>query len=86
MGPINVSITGVADDLHLMKDTKSKLQALFKIAEHYGNRYRIKYGAAKTKITVDGSLGLLALGDLGFRAWREIKNKADKKNMIDEEE
>lgn len=38
------------------------------------------------KITVDGSLGLLALGDLGFRAWREIKNKADKKNMIDEEE
>ena len=38
-----------------MKDTKSKLQALFKIAEHYGNRYRIKYGAAKTKITEDGS-------------------------------
>jgi hypothetical protein len=38
------------------------------------------------KITVDGSLGLLAVGDLGFRAWREIKNKADKKNMIDEEE
>ena len=38
------------------------------------------------KITVDGSLGLLAVGDLGFRAWREVKNKADKKNMIDEEE
>ena len=38
------------------------------------------------KITVDGSLGLLAFGDLGFRAWREVKNKADKKNMIDEEE
>ena len=38
-----------------MKDTKSKLQALFKIAEHYENRYRIKYGAANTNITEDGS-------------------------------
>ena len=52
IGPINVSVTGVADDNYLMSDTQSKLQALIDIAEHYGRRYKIKYGAAKTKITV----------------------------------
>ena len=55
MGPINVSVTGVADDIYLMADTQSKLQALINLAEHYGHRYKIKYGAAKTKITVVGS-------------------------------
>ena len=55
IGPINVSVTGVADDNCLMSDTQSKLQALIGIAEHYGKRYKIKYGAAKTKITVVGS-------------------------------
>ena len=55
VGPINVAITGVADDLHLMTDSQSKLQALLKIAEHYGSRYKIKYGAEKTKITIVGS-------------------------------
>ena len=29
-------------------------------------------------ITKKGSLGLLAYGDLGFRAWRKIKNKKRK--------
>lgn len=31
-------------------------------------------------ITVEGSLGLLAYGDVGLRAWREVKqkNKAEK--------
>ena len=55
LGPINVSVTGVADDNYLMSDTQSKLQALINIAEHYGHRYKVKYGAAKTKITVVGS-------------------------------
>ena len=55
LGPINVSVTGVADDIYLMSDTQSKLQALINIAESYGHRYKIKYGAAKTKITVVGS-------------------------------
>ena len=55
IGPINVSVTGVADDNYLMSDTQSKLQALIEIAEHYGRQYKIKYGAAKTKITVVGS-------------------------------
>ena len=53
--PINVSVSGVADDNYLMSSTQSGLQALISIAEHYGYRYKIKYGAAKTKITVVGS-------------------------------
>ena len=55
IGPINVSGTGVADDLYLTSSSQSKLQALLDIASHYGNRYRIVYGASKTKITVVGS-------------------------------
>ena len=55
IGPVNVSGTGVADDLYLSSDTPSKLQALLDIAAHYGFRYKIKYGASKTKITVVGS-------------------------------
>ena len=52
VGPINVSVTGVADDNYLMSATQSGLQGLIRIAEHYGNRYKITYGATKTKITV----------------------------------
>ena len=55
VGPINVSVTGVADDNYLMSSSQSGLQALIRIAEHYGDRYRIRYGAAKTKMTVIGS-------------------------------
>ena len=55
VGPINVSVTGVADDNYLMSSSQSGLQALIRIAENYGTRYRIRYGAAKTKITIVGS-------------------------------
>ena len=55
IGPVNVSGTGVADDLYLTTNSQSKLQALLEIAAHYGKRYKIKYGASKTKITVVGS-------------------------------
>ena len=55
VGPINVSVTGVADDNYLMSSSQSGLQALIRIAEHYGERYKIKYGAEKTKITTVGS-------------------------------
>ena len=55
VGPINVSVSGVADDCYLMSSSQSGLQGLIDIAEHYGDRYKIKYGAAKTKITVVGS-------------------------------
>ena len=50
-----MSVTGVADDLYLMTNSQSKMQNLINIAENYGLRYRITYGAAKTKITVVGS-------------------------------
>ena len=36
-------------------DNQTNLQALLKIAAHYGKMYRIEYGASKTKITVVGS-------------------------------
>ena len=55
VGPINVSVTGVADDNYLMSSSQSGLQGLIRIAEHYGRRYRIQYGAEKTKISVVGS-------------------------------
>ena len=32
------------------------------------------------KITEKGSLGLLALGDIGLRAWRKVKQESFKKN------
>ena len=55
IGPINTGVSGVADDDFLMSDDPVKLQGLIDIAEHYGKRYRITYGASKTKITVSGS-------------------------------
>ena len=38
-----------------MTDSQYKLQVLLQNAEHYGSRYKIKYGAEKTKITIVGS-------------------------------
>ena len=55
IGPINCGVTGVADDDFLMSDDSIRLQGLIDIAEHYGKRYRITYGASKTKITISGS-------------------------------
>ena len=54
IGSVNTGVTGVADDDFLMSDDPTKLQGLIEIAEHYGKRYRITYGASKTKITVSG--------------------------------
>ena len=55
IGPLNIAVTGVADDLYLLTNSQSKLQSLINIAEHYGQRYKSKFGAEKTKITVIGS-------------------------------
>ena len=55
IGPICVSVAPVADDVYLLSDKPDKLQQLMFLAGHYGDRYRIKYGANKTKITVTGS-------------------------------
>ncbi|WP_298754030.1 hypothetical protein [uncultured Psychroserpens sp.] len=38
------------------------------------------------EITEKGSLGLLALGDLGLRAWREVKKEAQLKRKNEEKE
>ena len=44
MGPINVSLTGFANDIYMIS-----------IEEYYGQRYMTTYGEAKTKITFVGS-------------------------------
>lgn len=38
------------------------------------------------EITEVGSLGLLASGDIGLRAWREVKNKAQQKRKNEKKE
>ena len=53
-GPINTGVSGCADDVFLVSDDPVKLQALIDIAAHYGQLYRIQYGASKTKITISG--------------------------------
>ncbi|MFD2822085.1 hypothetical protein ACFS5M_00285 [Lacinutrix iliipiscaria] len=35
-------------------------------------------------VTVEGSLGLLAYGDIGLRAWREVKNKSKEEKNTNE--
>ena len=55
VGPINVGVSGVADDIYLMSDKQTKLQEQLNIAVNYGKMFRVTYGASKTKITVVGS-------------------------------
>ena len=55
IGPINTGLSCVADDLYLLSDDQTKLQGLLDIAQHYGQQYRIAYGASKTVISVVGS-------------------------------
>ena len=52
IGNFNVGVSGVADDVYLLSDKQTKLQAQMDIASHYGQMFRIKYGASKTKVTV----------------------------------
>ncbi len=39
---------------------------------------------SKYNIPLEGSLGLLALGDIGLRAWRKVKREARDKNKSNE--
>ena len=55
LGPVCVGVSGVADDVCLLSDSANGLQQLLHIAGHYGNRYRVRFGAGKTKTTVTGS-------------------------------
>ena len=45
----------MADDTYILSDQPRNLQALIDIVGHYGRRYRLVFGADKTKITVTGS-------------------------------
>ena len=55
IGPICVAILCVADDSYVLSGDPRKLQGLINIVGHYGWRYRLIFGADKTKVTVTGS-------------------------------
>lgn len=40
----------------------------------------------KIEITKEGSLGLLALGDIGLRAWRKVKKNHQSSNTNEKKE
>lgn len=55
IGPICVSCVCVADDTYILSGDPRKLQGIINIVHHYGRRYRVIFGADKTKVTVTGS-------------------------------
>ena len=55
IGPICISAVCIADDTYVLSNDPRKLQALINIIAHYGRRYRLIFGAEKTKVTVTGS-------------------------------
>ena len=55
IGPINVVVSCVADDILIMSDDQNKMQCLLDLAASCGKMYRIEYGASKTNITISGS-------------------------------
>ena len=55
IGPICVSVICIADDTYVLSGTPRGLQGLINIVGHYGQRYRLIFGAEKTKVTVTGS-------------------------------
>ena len=55
IGPICVTAVCVADDAYILSDCPRKLQGAIDIVGQYGKRYRVVFGAKKTKATVTGS-------------------------------
>ena len=55
IGPICVTCVCVADDTYVMSGDPRKLQDVINIVGHYGRRYRVIFGADKTKVTITGS-------------------------------
>ena len=55
IGPVFVSVICVADDTYVLSSNPRDLQGLVDIIGHYGRRYRLIFGAEKTKVTVTGS-------------------------------
>ena len=56
IGPICITSVCIADDTYILSDDPRKLQAAINIISHYSSRYRLTFGAEKTKITVTGSV------------------------------
>ena len=55
IGPHCVSAVCIADDTYVLSDDPRKLQNIINIVAHYGRRYRLIFGAEKTKVTITGS-------------------------------
>ena len=55
IGPICVTCICVADDTYVLSGDPRQLQAVINIIGHYSKRYRVVFGADKTKVTVTGS-------------------------------
>ena len=55
IGPICISAICVADDTYILSGSPRDLQGLINIVGHYGKRYRLVFGADKTKVTITGS-------------------------------
>ena len=55
IGPVCVSVICIADDTYALSNNPRNLQGLVDIIGHYGRRYRLIFGAEKTKVTVTGS-------------------------------
>ena len=55
IGPHCVSSICIADDTYILSDDPRKLQDIINIVGHYGKRYRLIFGADKTKVTITGS-------------------------------
>ena len=55
IGPICVTCVCVADDTYVLSGDPRKLQNIINIVGHYGRRYRVTFGADKTKVTITGS-------------------------------
>ena len=55
IGPICISVVCIADDTYALSGNPRDLQGLVNIIGHYGRRYRLIFGAEKTKVTITGS-------------------------------
>lgn len=55
IGPICISAVCIADDTYVLSDNPRSLQSIINIIGHYGRRYRLIFGADKTKVTITGS-------------------------------
>ena len=76
IGPICVSAICVADDTYCLASNPRKLQGLVDIIGHYGKRYRLIFGAEKTKVTVTGpKVDMKYYQDTGF--WSLYGEKLD---------